>query len=53
MEETFSNRSVPRCYKQDQLEDATNTRVEEGSNTSPLALRAVGSDEKGIPCLGV
>jgi hypothetical protein len=27
--------------------------VEEGSNTSTLALRVIGGDEKGTQCLGV
>jgi hypothetical protein len=39
----FSVWSVPRCYKQDNL----NTRVEAGSNTSTVTLRVVGGDEKG------
>jgi hypothetical protein len=29
------------------------TRVEAGSNTSTVALRVVGGDEKEIQCLGV
>jgi hypothetical protein len=29
------------------------TRVEAGSNTSTVALRIVGGDEKGTQCLGV
>jgi hypothetical protein len=29
------------------------TSVEAGSNTSTVALRVLGSDEKGIQCLGV
>jgi hypothetical protein len=28
-------------------------RVEAGSNTSTVALRVVGGDEKGTQCLGV
>jgi hypothetical protein len=30
-----------------------NSHVEAGSNTSTVALRVVGGDEKGIQCLGV
>jgi hypothetical protein len=45
---TFSTWSVPRCYKQDQLAP----RVQAGSNTSTVALRVVGRDEKGTQCLG-
>jgi hypothetical protein len=33
-------------------EDYTPARVEAGSNTSKVALRAVGGDEKGNHCLG-
>jgi hypothetical protein len=29
------------------------SRVETGSNTSTVALRVEGGDEKGIQCLGV
>jgi hypothetical protein len=29
------------------------TRVEAGSNTSTVALRVVGGDEKGTQCLGL
>jgi hypothetical protein len=29
------------------------SRVEAGSNTSTVALRVVGGDEKGVHCLGV
>jgi hypothetical protein len=31
----------------------TESRVEAGSNTSTIALRVVGGDEKGTRCLGV
>jgi hypothetical protein len=34
-------------------EDLRQTRVEAGSNTSTLALRAVGGEEKGTQGLGV
>jgi hypothetical protein len=30
-----------------------NPRVEAGSITSTIALRVIGSDEKGIQCLGI
>jgi hypothetical protein len=33
--------------------DTIPTRVEAGSNTSTVALRVVGGDEKGIQCLGL
>jgi hypothetical protein len=39
----FSVRSVSRCYKRDKLGAA----VEVGSNTSTVALRVAGGDEKG------
>jgi hypothetical protein len=39
-------KSVARC-------SAMLSRVEAGSNTSTVALRVVGGDEKGIQCLGV
>jgi hypothetical protein len=52
IEETFSTRSVLRCYKQDQLAVAVTPRLEMGSNTSTAALRVVGGDEKGTQCLG-
>jgi hypothetical protein len=49
LEAVFSVRSVPRLYNEAQLplEETTNTRVEAGSNTSTVALRAVGGDKKG------
>jgi hypothetical protein len=43
----FSQTSVPRCYKGDELGVGTITRVEAGSNTSTVTLRVVGGDEKG------
>jgi hypothetical protein len=46
MEETFCTRSVLKFYNQDQLV-AVRSRVEAGSNTSTVALRVVGGDEKG------
>jgi hypothetical protein len=33
--------------------DWIHTRVEAGSNTSTVALRVVGGEEKGTQCLGV
>jgi hypothetical protein len=47
MEETFSVCSVPRCYNQDKLAVAVSSRVEAASNTSAVALRVLGGDEKG------
>jgi hypothetical protein len=35
------------------LDNAVTTRVEAGSNTSTIALRDVGGDEKENQCLGV
>jgi hypothetical protein len=32
---------------------SSDSRVEEGSNTSTVALRVVGGDEEGTQCLGV
>jgi hypothetical protein len=45
----FSTWSAPRSYKREpKLSDRrVSTRVEEGSNTSTVALRVVGSDKKG------
>jgi hypothetical protein len=47
-----------RGSDQELYKDALTTRprlrrVEAGSNTSTVALRVVGSDEKGTQCLGV
>jgi hypothetical protein len=42
MEETFSVRSVPGLYNEDQLPSCGG-----GSNTSTVTLRVVGGDEKG------
>jgi hypothetical protein len=41
LEAVFSVRSVPRLYNEGRL------RLEAGSNTSTVALRVVGGDEKG------
>jgi hypothetical protein len=50
----FSVLSVPRLYNEDQLRyEREISRVEAGSNTSAVALRVVGGDEKGTHCLGV
>jgi hypothetical protein len=38
--------SVPRCYKQGTRLELSQSRVEAGSNTSIVALRVVGDDEK-------
>jgi hypothetical protein len=55
-EAVFSVRSVPRLYNDETLtlirREAV-SRVEAGSNTSTVALRVVGGDEKGTQCLGV
>jgi hypothetical protein len=53
-EELFSVRSLPRDYKKDKEYRLIQLfRVEAGSNTSTVALRVVGGDEKGIQCLGI
>jgi hypothetical protein len=55
MVETFSTLSVARCSNQDQLAVAVKSRVsgvQAGSNTSTVALRVVGGDEKGTHCVG-
>jgi hypothetical protein len=48
----FSAWSVPRHYKQDHLAVVVSC-VEAGLNTSTIALRVIGGDEKGAQCLGV
>jgi hypothetical protein len=45
--------SASRLYKSYKSESNQRSRVEAGSNTSTVALRVVGDDEKGIQCLGV
>jgi hypothetical protein len=42
----FSMWYVPRCYKQKIRLELSHPRVEAGSNTSTVALRVVGDDEK-------
>jgi hypothetical protein len=44
--------SVPRLYRENQLEFKVSTRVETGSNTSTVVLRVVVGKEKGTECLG-
>jgi hypothetical protein len=50
-------RSVPTLYKRshgsDQIRSEQKFHVEAGSNTSTIALRDVGGDEKGTQCLRV
>jgi hypothetical protein len=46
MEETFSLMSMPSLYNEDQLVAEAESSVEVGPNTSTLALRVVGGDEK-------
>jgi hypothetical protein len=59
LETVFSMWSAPRLYQSTdrvQLssgERGMSTRVEAGSNTSTVALRVVGAEEKGTKCLGV
>jgi hypothetical protein len=48
LDTAFSTRSVPKGLYNDDT-----SRVEAGSNTSTVALRVVGGDEKGTQCLGV
>jgi hypothetical protein len=53
LEAVFSVLSVPRLYNEDQVGYKREIfRVEAGSNTSAVALRVVGGDEKGTQCLG-
>jgi hypothetical protein len=49
LEAVLSVRSVPKLYKENQLplRHRLETRVESESNTSTVALRVVGGDEKG------
>jgi hypothetical protein len=53
VETVFSTRSVQRGYLEDNSGDQFSTCVEAGSNTSTVALRVVGGDEKGTQCVGV
>jgi hypothetical protein len=48
-EAVFSVGAAPRLHNEEKLK----ARVEAGSNTSTVALRVVGGDEKGTRCLGV
>jgi hypothetical protein len=45
-ETVFTMRFVPRLYSEGKWEKLARARVEAGSNTSTVALRVVGSDEK-------
>jgi hypothetical protein len=45
--------SAPSSYKEKSWGNRVQERVEAGWNTSTVALRVVGGDEKGIRCLGV
>jgi hypothetical protein len=45
-------RSVPMLYNENYVAMYPATRAEAGSNTSTVALRDVGSDEKGTQCRG-
>jgi hypothetical protein len=53
LETMFSTLSVQRDYNEGIWDDPVKSRVEAGSNTSTVALRVVGGDEKGTQCLGV
>jgi hypothetical protein len=54
LEAVFSVQSVPVLYKEDQLLLAVSPPcVEEGSNTSTVALTVEGGEEKGTKCLGI
>jgi hypothetical protein len=53
LETMFSIRSVQRGYKRRDLRFGSGPRVEASSNTSTVALRVVGGDEKGTQFLGV
>jgi hypothetical protein len=50
-DEDVSMRTVSLKAKNNQK--SNNSRVEAGSNTSTVALRLVGGDEKETQCLGV
>jgi hypothetical protein len=52
LESAFSTRFVPRGYIMRTLAEQE-YGAEVGSNTSTIALRVVGGDEKGTQCLGV
>jgi hypothetical protein len=43
---------MPRVYKWDSWSYRMSPRTEAGSNTSTVALRAVGGDETRTQCLG-
>jgi hypothetical protein len=45
-ERQFSVRYMARCYKEDSWRKRIPTRVEAGSNTSPVTLQVVESDKK-------
>jgi hypothetical protein len=47
-----SLRLVQRCFKQDSWSDELVSRVEAGWNTSTVALRVIGGDEKGHSAWG-
>jgi hypothetical protein len=51
-EEIFSVGAAPSLYNQDLAQNIP-PPVEAGSNISTVALRVVGSNEKGTQCLGV
>jgi hypothetical protein len=53
LETVFSTRSVQRGYKEYSWSKTRHARVEADSNTSTVALRVVGGDEKGTQYLGV
>jgi hypothetical protein len=43
----------PKLYNEDYRTSGISSRVEAGSNTSNVAQRVVGGDEKRTQCLGV
>jgi hypothetical protein len=49
----FSIPSVQSGYKEEFSRESEESRVEAGSNTSTVAQRVVGGDEKGTQCLEV
>jgi hypothetical protein len=51
--DTRTDRLTDRHRNVTQTQNALKTRVEAGSNTSTVALRVVGGDEKGTQCLEV
>jgi hypothetical protein len=45
--------SIPRLYKPEPVGNLTASHAVVGSNTSTIAVRVIGYDEKGTQCLVV